>query len=395
MNWLDKSVYIDKVPQQTHSYLKRKLEENGAQITSSVGENTDVILVPALDRLEKEVHEKYGVDVVAYPSVIAEIMDTDFKPCWISKSNLNPQAYSTVVLPTYTQDKTKMEIGDIPWETMEQWAKDMGMTVNQKIYKGNLLIVMPDKCHYNNIEYVRYYLKLRGSRPNISFITMQLFRQAYHDWRRKFPQGYQPIDVDLVEIQNRFIGAKWNEIKEKTPVPMVDFKEGIPRDYVVIDTEYRNISTFVNYPVMTEVGAVRVRNGKITDKFFMVVHNDIFSLKDMKKYRYMGEVKSNSIDVVGRKLLDFIGDDLIVGHQILSDLLIMGLNMNHPFEEQSLDTLGLIFHEMPYDIGVYNLPAIAETFGLHKNSHHALDDAITTYELFEMIVDSTKENAMA
>lgn len=392
MDWSDKSVYIDKVPQQTHSYLRKKLTENGAQISESIGQDTDVVLVPALDRLEKEVHQKYGVDVVTYPDVIAEILDTDFKPCWISKSNLNPQSYSTVVLPTYTQDKTKMELGDIPWETLEQWAKDMGMNINQKIYKGNLLIVMPNKCHYNNLEYVRYYLKMRATRPNISFITMQLFQQAYHDWRRKFPQGYKPIDTKLVDIQNRYFGAKWAEIKGKTSIPMVDFSNGIPRDYVVIDTEYRNMSNLVSYPVMTEVGAVRVRDGKITDTFFRIVYNDMFSLRDMKRYRSMPDLQSYSVDKVGKELLDFIGDDLIVGHQIYSDLLILGLNMNHAFMDKSLDTLGLLFHEMPYDIGVYNLPAIAETYGLHKNSHHALDDAITTYELFEMIVESKIEN---
>lgn len=53
-------------------------------------------------------------------------------------------------------------------------------------------------------------------------------------------------------------------------------------------------------------------------------------------------------------------------------------------------SLGLIFHELDFDLGVYNLPSIALRYGLHKNSHHALDDAITTQQLYEMIIDAQK-----
>ena len=390
MEWQDKKVCIDRVPNQTQNYLMRKLEEKGAVISHN-GQDSDIVLVPVLNELEKEIHAQYGVDVVGYPDVIADLMDTDFKPCWISKSNLNPLAYTTVVLPEYTKDKTKMEYGDLSWDTMASYAQDLGLPVNEKIYKGTLLVVMPNSCHYNNIDYIRFYLRQRSTRHGISFITMRLFEQAHHDWRRKYPQGVHRISAEDFELQNRFFGAKWQQVKDDTPKPAVDFSDGILRDYVCLDTEYRPVSLRgINYPMLCEVGCVRVRDGKIVDKYFRIVRNDVFNIKEMHRYRGLDMKETVTADVVAKELRVFVGDDVIVGHQIYSDLLILGLNLNDVYNGRALDTLGLVFHELDFDLGVYNLPAIAEMYGLHKNSHHALDDAITTYELYEMIVDAKK-----
>lgn len=387
MDWSDKTVSLHEVPNQTRSYMRKKLEEKGAKISDTVDEDTDIVLVPMLHQLEKEVHKKYGVDFVSYPDAIADVLDIDFKPCWISKGNLNPLSFSTVIIPKYTQDKTKLEYDELPWEIMEEYALDMGLEINKDVYKGNLLVIMPNTCHYNNIEYIKFFLRQRAHKSNISFITMHLFEQCYREWKRKYPNGHKRLDPSTYELQNKFIGTKWNTVKEATPQPMIDFSNGIPRDYVVIDTEYRNIHMAVNYPLMTEVGAVRVRDGKIVDTYFKIIRNEVFSLGEMKKYRWVDNLETTTVDVVYKELLDFIGDDLIVGHQIYSDLLIMGLNLNTVFDNGSMDTLGLIFHELNFDLGVYNLPAIADMYGFHKNSHHALDDAITTYQLYEMIVD--------
>ena len=390
MDWNDKSVYLFSTEKPSERYVQKKLEEKGASIISDQEESVDVLVVPVLEiaeKLEKQVHTSYGYNVVTYIDTLVDLLDTDFKPCWISRKTLNPSVFSTIILPEYTKDKGKLEEGELSWDTLAQWADDLELKINYQQYKGSVLVVMPDVVHFNNIDYVRFYLKRRSEKANISFISMKQLEISYKEWMRKHPKNIRKPKEKLdFSLQKQFMDKKWNMVKEETPHSEMDFSNGIPREYVVIDTEYRNVSMCLQYPVVTEIGAVKVVGGEIVDCLELYIHNDLFSLQSMSKYKNQ-KLKLLSIDQADQILMDFIGDSVIVGHQIHTDLLNLGLNLNHCILNRSIDTLGLIFHEMPFDLGVYNLPSIAEMYNLHKNSHHALDDAITTSELFEMIVD--------
>lgn len=66
MDWSYKQVYIEKKNVPTYSYIRKKVVEHGASICEEITPSTDIMLVPVLYQLEKNVHDMYGMDVVGY-----------------------------------------------------------------------------------------------------------------------------------------------------------------------------------------------------------------------------------------------------------------------------------------------------------------------------------------
>lgn len=162
-------------------------------------------------------------------------------------------------------------------------------------------------------------------------------------------------------------------------------------DYTVIDLETTDVN--VRICEIIEASAVRVRNNVITDRFSTLIKpiKPISSLitsitgitNDMVK-------DAPSIQQVLPDYLDFIGDDIILGHNVACfDRNIIRIHCEKlglpPFMNDTLDTLT---YSRKCDIDVPNqkLTTLTQYFGIsHDDAHRALADCIANHECYQKL----------
>lgn len=162
------------------------------------------------------------------------------------------------------------------------------------------------------------------------------------------------------------------------------------KDYTVIDLE--TTSKYTNLAEIIEMSAVRVRNGEIVDKYstFIKPSGNISSAITAIT-GITNEMLENAPKIEDKiqEYLDFIGDDIILGHNIASfDSTILydlceKLNLK-VFNNDILDTLRYSKY-CDIDVSDNKLKTISEFFGIEHNAHRALNDCIANFEVYEKL----------
>ena len=154
-------------------------------------------------------------------------------------------------------------------------------------------------------------------------------------------------------------------------------------EFVIIDVE--TTGTDPKMADLVEVAAVRVKGGKITDRWSTLVNpgrpivgNQMHGITDK-------DVKgAPSPAEAARKALDFAGDALIVGHSVGFDIAFLeeALGDGTRIEQgRYLDTLVIAREGYP-DLENYKLGTLAAFFGIDLTANHrALPDAEATANL--------------
>jgi len=171
-----------------------------------------------------------------------------------------------------------------------------------------------------------------------------------------------------------------------------------PRDYTVIDLETTGLSPI--YDSIIEFGAIRVRNGEVEETFSSLVNSDgvyvdsyITELTGISQE--MVDSAPNITDVLPR-FLDFIGSDILVGHNINFDInFIYDESIRQTrsyFSNDFIDTMRIsrrLFHKERH----HRLSDLCERYSLdYSSAHRALDDCKLTYECFNNLkIDGIKK----
>lgn len=167
------------------------------------------------------------------------------------------------------------------------------------------------------------------------------------------------------------------------------------RDYTVIDLEMTGLAAKKNKII--EIGAVRVRNGQKTETYGMLVNphcaiqpivSELTGITDEMLADGMEE------DPAVSGLLDFIGDDVIVGHNVSFDYSFIkqwAVNKKIPLELKACDTLKMARELLPEE-QKKKLEALCEYFHIERiNAHRALDDAVETWQVYEKLADMAQQ----
>lgn len=166
-------------------------------------------------------------------------------------------------------------------------------------------------------------------------------------------------------------------------------------DYVVIDLEMTGLSAKVHKII--EIGAVRVKDGKITDTFQTFVNpkcpipERITELTGITNEMVQDGIKE---DVALEQFLEFLGDDILVGQNVNFDYSFLkqwAVNKKRTFERSACDTLKIARKILPAE-QPKNLEALCAYFQIERtNAHRALDDALETAQIFEKLKELTEE----
>lgn len=160
--------------------------------------------------------------------------------------------------------------------------------------------------------------------------------------------------------------------------------------YVVFDIETTGFSPEKNRII--EIGAVKVTDGKITDKFSTFVNPDVPIPFDIEKLTSINDamvLPYPKIDVILPQFLEFVGDAALVAHNASFDVGFIG----HYAEKQGLafnptvlDTVTMARLLLP-NLNRFKLDTVAKALNISLANHHrAVDDAGCTAEIFAAFV---------
>lgn len=179
----------------------------------------------------------------------------------------------------------------------------------------------------------------------------------------------------------------------KVPRTKRDFKGNslvtLLSDYTIVDIETTGLDPY--FEEIIEIAAIRIRNNKVTETFqsFIKPEDEIDEFiteltgitNDMVK-------DAPEIESVLPRFLDFLADDVIVGHNIHFDVnFIYDFSMkilDSPVSNDVVDTLRLSRRLFTH-LGNHRLNTLAEHFDLASPNHRALADCLTAFELYKII----------
>lgn len=163
-----------------------------------------------------------------------------------------------------------------------------------------------------------------------------------------------------------------------------------PENYTVIDLEMTGLSAKLDK--ILEIGAVRVRGGNVVDTYGTLVNPKVVVTEKITELTGISNEMAEAgmdMDVAVEKLLDFIGEDVIVGQNVTFDYSFLkqwAVNHKRPLELRAFDTLKIARKILPPE-QPKKLEALCSFYGIHReNAHRALEDALETRELFEILL---------
>ncbi len=167
--------------------------------------------------------------------------------------------------------------------------------------------------------------------------------------------------------------------------------------YVVIDCETTGLAPEENEVI--EVGLVRICNRTITHSYTTLIkpiHAIPMMITDITSITNSMVEGMPRFNEVAQTILDFIGTDVVIGHNVSFDISITNASLRRGgfpiISNETLDTILLIGLVHPTQES-YKLPDLADTFHLKcgGESHRALDDALMTARLYLLIMEQIEQ----
>lgn len=168
-------------------------------------------------------------------------------------------------------------------------------------------------------------------------------------------------------------------------------------DFTAIDVETTGLNPKTEKII--EVGAVRVRNGKIVDRYESLINPgrrleekivELTGITDeMVKAAPMAEE-------VMPQLLSFMGEDILLGHSLNFDYsfikrLAVNLRLwNTQSTSMGIDTLKIARYFLK-DLESRSLPFLCQYFEIPHKAHRALEDAKAAAMLYKMLAERFNE----
>ena len=237
--------------------------------------------------------------------------------------------------------------------------------------------------------------------------TQDIVRRA-HDWghsaiaitdhgiAQAFPDANHFIErLDKEDPFKILYGVEGYVVDDLTEIAVGAGDETLDDIYVVFDIETTGFSAIKDKII--EIGAVKVVNGKIVDKFSTFVNPERpipFEITKLTSITDDMVMEYPNIEVILPQFLEFAKDAVLVAHNASFDVGFIEQNCRYQDIEPkfiSVDTVALARVLLP-TLSKYKLNIVAKALGISLENHHrAVDDAGATAEIFVKFVEMLKE----
>ena len=217
--------------------------------------------------------------------------------------------------------------------------------------------------------------------------VVQAFPEAYHLLGRDNP------DMKVIYgVEAYLVPDKEKSVKNPRGQVLND------ATYCVLDLETTGIS--ITTEKITEVGIMKVKKGEVIDEFEIFVNPEKPIPQRVVEVTNITDemVKdAETIDKVFPKILEFVGDSIIVAHNASFDVGFLKHNaklLGYEFNNTYIDTLPLAKDLFP-DLKKYKLGKIADSLGIEVDvAHRALADVDTTVKVFNVMLKKLKDKGI-
>ena len=211
-----------------------------------------------------------------------------------------------------------------------------------------------------------------------------------HGVVQAFPEAHKLLGYDNDKIKIIY-GMEAYLAPDKKPAVENSKGQDLNTTYCVLDLETTGFSATTEK--ITEVGIMKVKDGEVIDEFSCFVNPEKHIPERVTEVTHITDemVKdAETIDKVFPKILEFLGDSVIVAHNAGFDVGFLkqnAKNLGYKFDYTSVDTLSLAQDLFP-EYKKYKLGKIAENLGIKVEvAHRALDDVDTTVKVFKVMLD--------
>ncbi|MBE5826504.1 MAG: PolC-type DNA polymerase III [Butyrivibrio sp.] len=236
--------------------------------------------------------------------------------------------------------------------------------------------------------------------------VVQALTDANHAWedlfkgenKRRKEAGEPPIErQDFFKIIQGVEGYVVDDLKE-----IVTNGKGQSLDdttFVVFDIETTGFSPIKNKII--EIGAVKIRNGEIIDRFSEFINPQVpipYRIEKLTSITDEMVMDAPTRDVIVPRFVEFCKDAVLVGHNVSFDISFINQNcadLGIDVDYTTVDTMWLSRYFYPTR-AKHTLDAVAKILNIVLEHHHrAVDDAECTALIFNKFIPMLKEQGAA
>ena len=222
--------------------------------------------------------------------------------------------------------------------------------------------------------------------------VVQSFPDANHVWEdlwkeeKKRRQEAGEAEPDKQDFFKVIYGVEGYLVDDLHEIATNEKGQNFKQDFVVFDIETTGFSPVENRII--EIGAVKVSEGKIVDRFSTFVNPQVpipFRIEKLTSITDDMVVGAETIEKILPEFLTFCEGCMLVAHNAEFDMSFIKENCDRQGIEHDftyIDTVGISRVMLPTQ-AKHTLDAVAKTLGVSLENHHrAVDDAEATAEIF-------------
>ncbi|MCX7843548.1 MAG: PolC-type DNA polymerase III [Clostridia bacterium] len=217
-----------------------------------------------------------------------------------------------------------------------------------------------------------------------------------HGVVQAFPDAFEAGKKNNIKI---LYGMECYILDDSVPVVYDSNGQSIDDVFVVLDIETTGLNP--GKDKITEIGAVKIKDGKIIDRFSSFVNPEMPIPSFITKLTGITNemvADSPAIEPVMLEFLEFINGAVLVAHNAPFDLgfirhfaRVMGERISNPV----IDTLQLCRKMFP-GLDRYKLNIVANHLGIKLDNHHrAIDDSRATAEIFIRCLEILRQKGVS
>ncbi len=217
-----------------------------------------------------------------------------------------------------------------------------------------------------------------------------------HGVVQAFPEANHFIEALPADDPFKIIyGVEAYIVDDLTDIAVNAKDQTLDDEYVVFDIETTGFSATSDRII--EIGAVKVKDGDITDYYSTFVNPEVPIPFEITKLTGISDdmvVDSKKIDEILPEFLEFVGNASLVAHNAGFDVGFIKENAKRlclKAKYTYLDTVALARVLLP-TLAKYKLNIVAKALNISLENHHrAVDDAKATAEIFVKFIEMLKE----
>ena len=354
-----------------------------------------------LEEEPEETEEETPVEIRRFPiSDYKKIDGADTyeqltKAVYLADSHNVENVYTVCGTVTYIEEIKYVKHNETTGEDVEKTRFSVSITDGT----GNLRTTyFPRKATVDKIREIKIGDKIMITGANEEYKGTKSFKAS------KINLGAPPADFEPVARKGKPVPKAYHTVFPETYVDYTqaglfedtfkpaDLKNNV---FVCFDLETTGLN---NNPAMgrmdriIELGAVKIVNGEISEKFSSFVacpeklSKEIIELTGISDADLVG---APEVDKVLADFFKFTDGALLVGHNVTFDYRFVsyyGEKCGYMFDKKQYDTLNLAQEILRGRLANYKLNTIADYYGFTFNHHRAFDDACVTAKVFIELV---------